>query len=373
MKKLMLIAAAAAMTNAFAITQVYDMRINLKTTECKDANLGPNQNPFITVAAGTTLPIAYRAVSTTTIVGLIWACDCEYIADLGQTKGPNLLPGDVGAQAANAARRLPALPAGGGTSPAAAAGPNSWRWYTWADTQTYAPAVPQSTLGDYGRTEGYIFWNARTRKPWGYSTIDKAGSNDPANWTIPQINTGDNPMPTLRWTLLQRIGVRAEMVEGSWILEELHSNVGGGMYNLVGSGFGQARTGSVGAGGAGAIPGTLPAALTGYDAGLAAVHECGEAIITSMSGNVAGFITPTDSNGGCVFCGSVGCTFFPFCNCAIGFPGDSRTAAYGTWTLKYNASLSRSLLGHLSIRECTRFEADTEDMVRFLETWAVRR
>lgn len=334
MKKLMIAAAAAAMASgAFAITQVYDMRINLKTTECKDITLRANQNPFVPAGG----QIAYRDVSTLTLAGMIWACDCEYIQDLGQALGGGL---------------------------------PEFRYYTWASTATYNPAARQTAQSG---SEGYIFWNVRTGAPWGYSTITKpaATAADATTWTIPGFTASTpgpsavvpggagNPMPTFTWWFLQRIGSRAEKVEGVW---ELLDNYSGFFeYDLIGAGFGTARMGTVNTTanlvGMGAVAGT---AVNG-------LNECGEAIITSMTGNVAGNITQSGNNGGCVFCGVVNCVAFPFCNCASSLGVANTTAAFGTWTLRYNQQLSRRLLANGSIRDCFRFSAETADMIQFLE------
>jgi len=364
MKKLMIAAAAAAMASgAFAITQVYEMRLNLKSTECKSATLTANQNPFVPAGG----MVSYRDVTTVTIAGLIWSCDCEYIQDLGMENygwaldAASLLGNNGTGAAVNA----------GGTRPVQAVGnANLFRMYTWANTQNYnGVAAPGNKQTAQSGSEGYVFWNTKTGEPFGYAPITKptAAVN---TWWIPDTGVGPEfePMPTFFWWFLQRIGMRAEKVEGTWELVDWYSTQN--KYDLIGSGFGQARVGSVG----------LTAAQAAYNAqALAAfngLNECGEAIITQMSGNVAGSATNVGGNGGCVFCGLIQCTAYPFCNCDLAagpsVPVSAQSAVYGTWTLRYNASLSNRLLGFSSVRSIYNFPTAVADMVEFLEFWAIR-
>ena len=62
--------------------------------------------------------------------------------------------------------------------------------------------------------------------------------------------------------------------------------------------------------------------------------------IKSAKGNVAGFMAP--DTGACYYCDEVVCDVYDFCEC-LGLMDGSRTVAYGTWTMKYNASASKKL------------------------------
>ena len=62
--------------------------------------------------------------------------------------------------------------------------------------------------------------------------------------------------------------------------------------------------------------------------------------IKSAKGNVAGFMSP--DTGACYYCDEVVCDVYDFCEC-MGLMDDTRTVAYGTWTMKYNASASKKL------------------------------
>ena len=366
MKKLMIAAAAAAMASgAFAITQVYEMRLNLKSTECKSATLSANQNPFVPAGG----MVSYRDVTTVTIAGLIWSCDCEYIQDLGMENygwaldAASLLGNNGTGGALNA----------GGTRPVQVAGNfNLFRMYTWANTANYnglGAAAPGNKQTAQSGSEGYVFWNTRTGEPFGYAPITKTAGAGVEGWWIPDTGTAPEfePMPTFYWWFLQRIGQRAEKVEGTWEYVDWYSTRG--KYDLIGSGFGQARVGTVGLTAAPALAAFNPQGATAFNG----LNECGEAIITQMSGNVAGSATNVGGNGGCVFCGLVQCTAYPFCNCDLGAVAVSdQSAVYGTWTLRYNASLSNRLLGFSSIRSIYNFPTAVADMVQFLEFWAVR-
>lgn len=80
MKKLMIAAAVAALsTGAFAsgnAAQVYDVKITVKTTVCKD---GKVSNGYLTTVAEKEKGelFAYRTQASRTILGLLWGCGCD--------------------------------------------------------------------------------------------------------------------------------------------------------------------------------------------------------------------------------------------------------------------------------------------------------
>ena len=82
MKKLMIVAAAAAMAGAvFADAQVYDIKLKVKTTQCKEAKFTKALEKlgwFGSIKAGT--KVSFRGSATRKMGGVIWGCDCDTIS-----------------------------------------------------------------------------------------------------------------------------------------------------------------------------------------------------------------------------------------------------------------------------------------------------
>jgi len=106
---------------------------------------------------------------------------------------------------------------------------------------------------------------------------------------------------------------------------------------------------------------------------------CGH-VISSVSGNVAGWVPPparkttTSKPVSCTFCGSGGgeeetviesAVAWAFCNCVdFGGGDDSFTAVSGTWSMKYNKSLSAKLMSKTSILDVyTKFPSAVKKAV----------
>ena len=67
-------------------------------------------------------------------------------------------------------------------------------------------------------------------------------------------------------------------------------------------------------------------------------------VLSSMSGNFAGFLLAGSDASGCAFCGGTDCTAWFVCPCTVnGIYDLDMTAAYGSWKIKYNKSASTKL------------------------------
>jgi len=139
---------------------------------------------------------------------------------------------------------------------------------------------------------GYAFWDA-TKSPY-------------IPFSIPYV--------TFEWLVLNRID-QMKTVEGTWVLRDNAQNEA---LFLVGAGFGTVNN---------------------------AKNSTCEDYIKSISGNFAGFLQYASGDEyGCVFCGVTDylCLVAPFCWC-VAADTTYLTAAYGTWTIKYNATSVKTL------------------------------
>jgi len=134
---------------------------------------------------------------------------------------------------------------------------------------------------DLAQDKGVFFWNA-TKKAAFYDQ-----------------EADEYIQPAFEWKLLNRIGQKACDVEGVWELTY------GDAY-LYGAGFGKAN---------------------GYE---------DSAYVTSMCGNFAGTMNPGNA---CKRCEEVAADAWPLCEC--GEQDEDLTAAYGTWSLKFNSSAAK--------------------------------
>ena len=115
---------------------------------------------------------------------------------------------------------------------------------------------------------------------------------------------------TFKWAVFNRIDT-GDKAEGVWALvnKDAYNTVG-----FLGAGFGK-------------VSGT----------------NC-RTVLSSMSGNFAGFILAGSDASGCAFCGGTDCTAWYVCPCTPnGIYDLSLTAAYGSWKIKYNKSASTKL------------------------------
>jgi hypothetical protein len=250
MKKLMIVAAVAAMTGvAVADPQVYDVKLSVKTTACKNGKFTKALEDlgwFAPLTKGD--PVSFRKQASLTIAGVIWGCDCDAIEEP-----------------------------------------------YWRD---YGVNKKNHTVG------GYAFWNATP------------------SVAIPlQI-----PYVKFSWALLNRID-QMNTIEGTWMLGD--PVVDEALF-FLGAGFGKVKN---------------------------AANECAS-YITSMSGNFAGFIQGgVGDDDGCIFCGAQGwdCLVAPFCWCENTPDTTAISAAYGSWTLKYNSSASKKLKTKYYITQVMKF------------------
>ena len=127
----------------------------------------------------------------------------------------------------------------------------------------------------------------------------------------------------MQWDLLQRLGKKGENVEGYFTL-----TLNDGTDDV--------------------------AALTGAGYGTAKINCDAEEenYIKSMSGNVVGYWDASSDTiaTGCYYCGDVDeCTVFAFCSCVS--EDNDLAAVFGTFTLKYNSSQTKSVSAGKSISE----------------------
>ena len=100
--------------------------------------------------------------------------------------------------------------------------------------------------------------------------------------------------------------------------------------------------------------------LTGAGYGTATVYGCADAknVIKSMSGNVVGMwdVTAGSEISGCKYCGELSdCAPEQFCACVDA--RDDKTAAFGTFTIKYNASQTKALKSGKWITDANKFKS----------------
>lgn len=120
------------------------------------------------------------------------------------------------------------------------------------------------------------------------------------------------------WDMMNRIGKKADEVEMSFSIVP-SADAQDDNFNLACAGFGKVK-----------------------DVKLDDDNTCVDeySYIKSAKGNVAGFINPEAGN--CYFCDDILCDVYDFCGC-LALTDGSRTVAYGTWTMKYNAKASKAL------------------------------
>lgn len=101
-------------------------------------------------------------------------------------------------------------------------------------------------------------------------------------------------------------------------------------------------------------------ALSGAGYGTALVKGCADAdnYIKSMSGNIVGTynVSAMSVLSGCKYCGdTTDCMAWDFCDCLA---ADSDiSVAFGTFTLKYNASQAKAVAGGKSIQQANKFKS----------------
>lgn len=151
---------------------------------------------------------------------------------------------------------------------------------------------------------GYVFWNQTSGSPFVI----------PNTW--------------FSWSLLNRITDSFKTVEGVW---NLYNNVDPQACAYTGAGFGTASV---------------------------AKDAC-RAVVNKISGSFAGYRMPgsDDLVGGCEYCAIGGCAVIPFCApCSpMGVNAAELTAAYGTWSIKFNASASAKLAKSARITSVYKF------------------
>ena len=251
MKKLMIVAAAAAIsagaTAASLDAQAYDVTLTVKSTACREIKYSKT----IAELEGVDYKdvkgdkIATRKQASTKIVGVIWGCDCETIAN------------------------------------------PKWRKYNGG-----------KTVG------GYLFWNPNASEVFNIRTT------------------------TFLWAVLNRID-NGQKAEGVWALvnSDAENTVG-----FMGAGFGKVKD-----------PG-----------------DC-RITLTSMSGSFAGFILGRGAANGCKLCGGDDdCNTWQLCvGCQnVVYPTDL-AAAYGSWKIKYNKSVSKKLRSTGLITESYKFKSSS--------------
>lgn len=147
-------------------------------------------------------------------------------------------------------------------------------------------ANPAWRLYNGGKTVGgYLFWNVGGEHPFNIFTT------------------------AFKWAVFNRID-NGDKAEGVWALvnQDIDNTVG-----FLGAGFGK-------------VSGTT----------------C-RTVLSSMSGNFAGFLLAGSDASGCAFCGGVDCTAWQVCPCTGVTYDLDLTAAYGSWKIKYNKSASKKL------------------------------
>ncbi|MBQ5531247.1 MAG: hypothetical protein IIT98_04520 [Kiritimatiellae bacterium] len=161
---------------------------------------------------------------------------------------------------------------------------------------------------------GNLFWDKKTGE-WIGDTFDS---------TVVDFGTNEG--------FINRIGKKANEVEMYWILEVNPSETDDGTEPgvLNNAGFGKISDSF---------------ALEDSDDEDSSTVTC-DSVIKSAKGNTAGFLpAPGGETTDCEYCQAAeGCEAWDFCACEdSGFNKPERTAATGTWTLKYNKSASSKL------------------------------
>jgi len=311
MKKLTIAAAAAAMSVAtFAATapqaQVYDVSLTIKTTKAAQATIKSAKiNPFVEVDA----VLVYRTQTSITWKGLIWGCNCESIDGIWEN----------------------------------------------AKYTIYDQTTGDCDDGVACTVKGCVIWDTKGKAPVYFG--NGADITDPA--TAAGCGFG--------WTFLQMIGKDAKSLECSWDISSAGDQCGlDEVFRFVGSGFGKAKF--------------VSSSYTyededGKKVVVTLPYSCANNV-NSISGNFAGWMAaPFDdvtSTWGCSFCGG-GQTFScsratawawcengaecATCGLANSLFDEDRTAAYGTWSIKYNSSLSKKLTNAYTIRDAYNFKS----------------
>lgn len=143
----------------------------------------------------------------------------------------------------------------------------------------------------------------------------------------------------MEWSLLQLVGQKGTNIEGAFNLKlsaHAKDDTVGVAYDLNGAGYGTAT-----------------------------VKACADAdnSIKSMSGNVVGIynVEVASEVNGCKYCGeSAECTPWDFCD-ACGTKDDALSAAFGSFTIKYNASQAKKLAAGKWIDEANKFSKFVTD------------
>lgn len=301
MKKLMFAAAVAAMgvtTFADPEGQVYDVALTIKTTNAKAAKNISNKNNPIAVKDADKYDITYRAQTSVSWKGLIWGCDCESIDGV-------------------------------------------WENVEVCDT------------GDTAKTiKGCVIWDVKGKAVVYMGNGADVASLESIADTVPGKGFG--------WWMLQCIGKDGKSLETTGDLYGYAASCedvfdGQIAFDFYFAGFGKA---------------TLKTEKD--DDGLSLVL-CSSSV-NSLSGNFAGYMiapsTGASAKWGCSFCGGGSASWCEYaeawawcedfddvCDCNVDLFYPSYTAAYGTWSVKYNSSLSKKLSKVYSIRDAYNFKS----------------
>lgn len=317
MKKLMFGAAVAAIAvsaSAMPEVQVYDVAFSIKTTKAAVAKEKDAVYQY-------TDQLLYRTQTTRTWKGLLWDCDCPAIN-------------------------------------------GEWRYVTDCDGEEVESIA------------GGILWDAKIK---GNPVVYLGDGADITNWdtilaTVPGSHWG--------WNILNIIEKNCQSCEGLWNIKSYEDVCDNNqlIFNFTGAGFGK---------------------ISLKDRTQAGDDPACHSYIKSISGNFAGYmyapaITTDGSSYGCAFCGKG--KVDPTCDTAPAFEwclwdddcqgcdvpreladgaldSTDYTAAYGTWSIKYNASASKklykkggSILDAVKVPEnVAGYIALAEDAVRYEE------
>lgn len=158
-------------------------------------------------------------------------------------------------------------------------------------------------------------------------------------WNVGADNVFNIFSTTFGWAAFNRIDT-GDKAEGVWLLRNWDAD---NTVALLGAGFGK-------------VSGTT----------------C-RTILSSMSGNFAGFLLAGSEAGGCKFCGESDCTAWQVCPCTAAYYDTDLTAAYGSWKIKYNKSASQKLRKTGRLSKSFKFSkktADAETLVTRIEAAA---
>lgn len=184
-------------------------------------------------------------------------------------------------------------------------------------------ACPDATTygKDVADVNGYIFWGAK----------------------------GAFHHADMRWDILQLVGKNGTNIEGAFGLDLFTCEDG-------------------------TVAADPSFALSGAGYGTALVKGCANAdnYIKSMSGNVVGTynVSALSVLSGCKYCGETAdCYAWDFCDCMA---ADSNvSAAFGTFTLKYNASQAKAVANGKSIQQANKFKSFVTDEFKCIENGEV--